>query len=316
MPAEMRTVFTRELIAMAEADERIVLLDADLMRAHGTFPFRDKFPQRTFDMGVAEAGMVSTAAGLSSEGFIPFAMSFACFASRRAYNQFFVSANYARLNVKLVGSDPGISALLNGGLHMAFEDMGLMRNIPGCVVFEPADGVSLRALMLKSAEYKGSTYMRLHRKAVPDIYDGNETFELGRGMELVEGGDVSIIAAGPIMIPNAVEAARILRKDGISAGVMDMHTIKPLDEQLVLKTVRKTGAVLTCENHQIVNGLGSAVAELLSEQYPLPMKRLGIRDEFGVVGDLEFLVERFGLSARHIVMAAKELLNFKSKGRG
>lgn len=316
-PKEMRAAFTETLIALATEDERIVVLDADLMRAHGTYPFRDRFPGRTFNMGVAEANMVSTAAGLSSTGKIPFAMTFACFAARRAFDQFFVSANYARLNVKLVGSDPGISALYNGGTHMTFEDFGVMRTVPGLVVFEPSDNVSLRKLLRKSAGHKGCTYMRLHRKPVVDLYGETEEFELGKGKVLADGEDLTIIAVGALMVPEALKAAEmLLRQDGLSVAVLDMHTVKPLDAELVLAYASKTGAILTCENHQVMNGLGSAVAEVLAEKHPTRMKRIGIADEFGEVGDLSYLMQHFGLTAGQIAVQARELVKQKANPRG
>lgn len=308
---EMRAVFTQTLIDLAETDSRIVLLDADLMRAHGTTPFQDRFPERTFNMGVAEANMVSVAAGLSAAGKIPFAMTFACFAARRAFDQFFISGNYARLNVKLVGSDPGISALYNGGTHMTFEDIGMMRTIPGLTVFEPCDGVSLRKLTEESAHHYGCTYMRLHRKPVQNIYHEDESFQLGKGNVLRDGSDLTIIAAGAVMIPEALQATTLLLQHGISAAVIDMHTIKPLDEDLVVKYARSTGAIVTCENHQITNGLGSAVAEVIAERTPARLKRIGIRDEFGEVGDMTYLIQRFGLGAQHIAEQCRAWLTQK-----
>lgn len=312
---EMRAVFTQTLLELAEADARIVLLDADLMRAHGSYAFRDRFPERTFNMGVAEANMVSVAAGLSSTGKIPFAMTFACFAARRAFDQFFISGNYACLNVKLVGSDPGIAALYNGGTHMTFEDLGLMRTIPGLVVFEPSDGVSLRKLSIESARHQGCTYMRLYRKPAADIYPEDEVLQLGKGKVLRDGTDLTLIATGAIMVPEALRAAELLRQQGVSAAVLDMHTVKPLDAPLVLDYARKTGALLTCENHQIINGLGSAVAEVLAEQCPRRLKRVGIQDVFGEVGDLSYLIQHFQLSAEHIAQQAHVLLGRKSESK-
>jgi transketolase len=308
---EMRVVYTQALMEMAEKDERIVLLEADLMKASGTTVFRNKFPERTFNVGVAEANMVGIAAGLSAGGKIPFADTFGCFASRRTYDQFFISANYARRNVKLTGTDPGVSATYNGGTHMPFEDMGIMRNIPGLVVFEPGDPVSLKALVVESAYHRGCTYMRLFRKPAPVIYSENERFELGKGKVLKDGGDVTLIAIGVIPVNEALKASEMLAGKGISAAVIDMHTIKPLDEELVLQYARKTGALLTFENHQIINGLGSAVAEVLSENCPTLMKRVGVNDEFGEVGTQEYLQQRFGLTAGNLAANAIELLKKK-----
>jgi transketolase len=210
--------------------------------------------------------------------------------------------------VKLVGSDPGVSALLNGGTHMTFEDLGVMRTVPDLIVFEPSDGVSLRKLIGESARHHGCTYMRLHRKQVVDLYPADESFELGIGKVLRDGSDLTLIATGAVMVPEALQAAILLQQQGISTAVLDMHTVKPLDSELVVHYARKTGAIVTCENHQIINGLGSAVAEVLSEQCPTRMTRVGIRDEFGEVGDMTYLLQRFGLTAQHIANRANALL--------
>ncbi|MFP4364948.1 MAG: transketolase family protein, partial [Spirochaetia bacterium] len=254
---------------------------------------------------------VTTASGLSATGKIPFPASFACFAARRTYDQFFLSANYAQLNVKLVGTDPGVTAQFNGGTHMPFEDTGLMRNVPKLVVFEPCDTVSLAKLLKKSAYYKGCTYMRLHRKGSFTVYDENEEFELGKGKVLRDGRDVTLIASGLVLVPEALKAADMLKEEGIEAAVIDMHTIKPLDEELVLEYAEKTGAIVTAENHQIYNGLGSAVAEVLSEKQPTLMARVGVEDEFGEVGTLDYLQRRYKLTAENIVEKAKGLIKRK-----
>ena len=284
------------------------MLDADLMLANGTESFRNRFPDRFFDVGVAEANLVGVAAGLSRTGKIPFATTFGCFATRRAHDQFFISANYAGLNVKLVGTDPGITAMYNGGTHMPFEDTALTRVIPKLLVFEPADPVSLKELMKQSAYHPGCTYMRVPRKSTLVIYDESQEFRLGRGVVIKDGKDVAIFASGFPCVPEAQKAAALLAKEGIDAAVIDIHTIKPIDSDLVIEYAEKTNRVITCENHQIINGLGSAVAEVLSENRPTLMKRIGINDEFGEVGDLEYLQERFGLTAGNIVDQAKKLL--------
>ena len=304
---EMRAVYAQTLIELAEKDERIVLLEADLMKASGTGVFKNKFPERTFNMGVAEANMVGVAAGLSAGGKIPFADTFGCFSARRAYDQFFISANYARLNVKLVGTDPGISAAYNGGTHMPFEDYGIMRNIPKLTVFEPCDPVSLKKLVQASAYHQGCTYMRLFRKPLEIIYSEDETFELGKGKVLKDGTDVTIVATGAVMVQEALKAGELLNGEGISAAVIDMHTVKPVDVELIVRYAQKTGLIITIENHQIINGLGSAVAETLCENYPCRLKRIGVEDEFGEVGTQDFLQERFNLTAAHIVEEVKKL---------
>ena len=308
MALEMRAVYAQTLIEMAEQDERIVLLEADLMKASGTTVFKNRFPERTFNMGVAEANMVGVAAGLSAGGKIPFADTFACFAARRTYDQFFISGNYARLNVKLVGTDPGIASEYNGGTHMPFEDMGIMRNIPKLVVFEPGDPVSLKKLTIKSACHHGCTYMRLFRKPATVLYPEDEEFEFGKGKVLKDGTDVTLIATGVLMLAEALKASQMLQDEGISAAVIDMFTIKPVDTELILFYARKTGGIVTCENHQRVNGLGSAVAETLIENEPVLMHRIGVRDEFGEVGTIDYLLERYQLTAGHIVSAAKNNL--------
>jgi transketolase len=305
---EMRDIYTDTLIELAEKDPNIVVLEADLMLAHKTGAFKEKFPERFFNVGVAEANLIGVAAGLSRTGKIPFAITFGCFATRRAYDQFFISANYAGLNVKLVGSDPGVTAEYNGGTHMPFEDTSLTRVIPNLVVFEPADHLSLKELMKQSAYHKGCTYMRMPRKTTLSVYEEGRELKLGRGVVLKDGKDITIIASGAPSLPEARKAADLLAAENIDAAVIDMHTIKPIDKDLIVEYAEKTNAVITCENHQIINGLGSAVAEVLSENRPTIMKRIGINDKFGEVGDLEYLQERFGLTARNIAEQAKKLL--------
>ncbi len=308
-PIEMRAVYGGTLAKMAEKDPRIVILDADLMRSNGTYEYREQFPDRWIDVGVAEANMIGIASGLSATGMIPFPATFSCFASRRAFDQFFISANYARQNVKLTGTDPGVAAAFNGGTHMSFEDIGLMRTIPNLIICEPSDPVSLEKLLLQLANHKGSTYLRLFRKAVTPIYHESENFELGKGKVIIEGSEITIIALGAILVAEAIRAAEILLSRGIHATVVDMHTVKPIDEELIIRLAKQTGMLLTIENHQIRNGLGSAVAEVISEHYPVSLRRLGIHDEFGEVGTQEFLQERFGLTAENIVHVVEELLS-------
>ena len=311
---DMRQTYNDTLIELAAADDRIVILEADLMKASGTVPFRDRFPNRAFNIGVAEANMAGVAAGLSSVGKIPFAASFATFASRKTYDQFFISANYARLNVKLVGTDPGVTATFNGGTHMSFEDGGLMRNIPKLTVFEPCDNISLEALVRKSAAREGCTYMRLHRKGGQEVHSENTEFELGKGVVLRDGTDITLAATGFVMVPEALKAAEALEKEGISVAVLDIHTVKPIDRELIVEYARKTGAFVTCENHQVVNYLGSAVAEVISEESPTLLGRVGVQDEFGQVGTLDFLKAAYGLNSVNIVEKAREVLQKKRKG--
>ncbi len=305
---EMRAVYCDTLIELAQADDRIMVVEADLMRASGTMAFKQRFPDRAVDVGVAEANLVGVSAGLSAAGKIPFAATFGCFASRRVFDQFFISANYARLNVKLVGTDPGISAAFNGGTHMPFEDIGLMRMIPGLTIIEPSDPVSLKALVKACAEHQGCTYMRLHRKAVPALYEEGESFTLGKGKVLGDGSDVTIIALGAIMVGEAIKARELLKQKGLDAAVIDMHTVKPLDEELVLSYAKKTGCIVTAENHQTAGGLGSAVANFLSQNHPTPMAMVGIHDEFGQVGTQSWLAEHYRLTAEEITRKALTLV--------
>ena len=305
---EMRAVYCETLIRMAAQDKRIMILESDLMRASGTFPFKAAYPDRAINVGVAEANMVGIAAGLSATGKIPFATTFACFASRRAFDQFFLSANYAQLNVKLVGTDPGITAAFNGGTHMPFEDVGVMRLIPGLSILEPSDSVSLEKLIEASAAHSGCTYMRLPRKPAPTLYEPGESFSLGKGKVLREGKDITIIALGVILVNEAIKAAKILEEQGVSAAIIDILSVKPLDRDLILSYASKTGRIVTAENHQVSGGLGGAVAELLSRERPTPIAMVGIHDEFGEVGTQDWLQERFKLTAAEIARQAQELM--------
>lgn len=304
----MRDVFVDAVSDCAEKNEKIIMLDADLSVCVNSGCFQSKFPDRFFNVGISEADMVGISAGLSSVGLIPFAHTFACFASRRAFDQFFLSANYAKQNVKLVGTDPGITSQLNGGTHMPFEDFGIMKMVPGLVIFEPSDTISCYKLTRKSAEHHGSTYMRLRRKDTTIIHSENQEFELGKGVVLRDGDDVTIIATGMVMVSAAIDAGNILAKEGISAAVIDMHTIKPLDEKLVMKYAVKTGAIVTCEDAQRFNGLGSSVSDYLSENRPTLVRRVGINDEFGEVGKLDYLQKRYKLTALDVARNVREIL--------
>lgn len=305
---EMRAVYCDTLIELASENPAIVVVEADLMRATGTTKFKDVYPQRTVDVGVAEANMIGVSAGLSADGKIPFAATFGCFASRRVFDQFFISANYAGLNVKLVGTDPGISAGFNGGTHMPFEDIGMMKLIPNLTILEPSDPVSLKALVRACAEHEGCTYMRLHRKAIKPIYAEGETFELGKGKVLLDGTDVTIIALGAILVPEAIKAAGILKESGISAAVIDMHTVKPLDEELVLAYAKKTGRIVTAEDHQVSGGLGDSVANFLAKNHPTRMAMVGVQDEFGQVGTQAWLQQYYKMTAEEIALQATRLV--------
>lgn len=304
---EMRKIFASELGKMMAVDERICIIDADLAKASGTIGLRDKFPDRAFDVGIAEQNMASVAAGLSSYGFIPFITSFGCFASRRICDQLMLSVAYAKQNVKIVGTDPGISAELNGGTHMPFEDIGVLRSIPDMVIFEPVDGVQLRQAMPQIVEHYGPVYIRMFRKELPDIFGKNYKFDLFKADVYKEGSDVSILATGYLMHA-AVAAADKLSVMGINAELVNVHTVKPLDSDTILKSIKKTGHVVTAENHNIIGGLYSAVSELAAAEYPVRISRVGIEDEFGQVGKLSQLAEYYRLTADNIVEKVLENL--------
>ncbi|MCG8485772.1 MAG: transketolase family protein [Clostridia bacterium] len=303
-------IYTDLLIQYAKGDERICIVESDLMRAIQTLKFREVYPKRSVDLGVQEANMIGVAAGMSTLGLIPFTHSFTPFASRRCCDQITLSVSYAKLNVKMIGSDPGVTAMLNGGTHMSFEDIAILRNIPDMVIYEPVDGVQLANMFPKILEYHGAVYIRLLRREFPSIFEDGQEFELGKATTIKEGTDVSIICSG-IMVHEALEAEKILANEGISASVVNMHTIKPLDTQAVINEAKKTGAMVTAENHSILNGLGGAVCECLADEYPIPVKRVGVKDHFGEVGMQDFLMEKYGLLAKDIVEAAKASISMK-----
>ena len=310
MPLEdrwMRETYADLLIEYGAKDERLVVLDCDLMKCISANRFMEKYPERAFDMGISEANMIGVAAGLSAMGKIPFTHTFTPFATRRVCDQVTLSVAYAKLNVKMVGSDPSVTAELNGGTHMSMEDVAIMRNIPGMVVFEPTDSAQLRQAFPQIMEHYGPVYIRLLRRSAEKIFEEGCGFQLGKGIILTEGNDVTIFASG-IMTAEALEAGKLLSQEGINAEIINIHTIKPLDTELIIKSALKTGAVVTAENHSIINGLGSAVAETLVENCPVPMQRVGVKDHFGEVGSTEFLKEKYGLKAVDIVQAAKKAI--------
>jgi len=312
---EMRMAYVDTLMSLAEKNKDIVVLEADLMNCINTGVFKKTYPERFFNCGIAEANMVGIAAGLSAVGKIPFASGFGCFSSRRVYDQFFLSANYAKLNVKLTGTDPGVTAAFNGGTHMPFEELALMRVIPKLTMIEPSDPVSCAAFVRLMAEEYGCHYLRIPRKAAPDLYPENEVFKFGQAKVLKEGKDVCFIALGSLMVNQSLKACEELAKEGISAGVLDILTLKPIDKDAVLNQAGKVRAVITAENAQIMSGLGSAVAEIIAEEGCSAVNggckfaRIGINDEFGEVGTQDYLVNRFGLDVGSLVKKAKKLLN-------
>lgn len=307
----LRDTYVDLLLEYAQKDDRIVALDADLMAASSVKRFSQQMPGRAIDVGVAEANMIGVAAGLAAMGKIPFTHSFTAFASRRVCDQVTLSVAYAGLNVKMVGSDPGITAELNGGTHMSMEDVSIMRNIPGMTVYEPVDSAQLRAAFPQILAHDGPVYIRLLRRPAVRIDSENDEFTLGKASLLREGGDVTILATG-IMVAEALLAAEELAGQGISAEVLNVHTVKPFDEEAVLRSAMKTGAVVTAENASVIGGLGSAAAECLGENCPVPLRRVGVRDCFGEVGLTDYLKEKFGLTAKEIVRAAHEVTERKN----
>jgi transketolase len=308
--AEMKKVATRDsygaaLVELGAQCEDLVVLDADLAGATKTSTFQKAYPNRHYDFGIAEANMVSAAAGMSTAGLVPFASSFAMFAAGRAFEQVRNSIGYPHLNVKIGATHGGISVGEDGASHQCCEDFALMRSIPGMTVICPADDVEAKAAVKAAYEHKGPVYLRFGRLAVPVFHSEDYKFEIGKGEIVKDGTDVAIIANG-LLVYEAITAAEELAQAGINAMVINMATIKPLDEELVLAAARKCGKVITCEEHSIIGGLGEAVCSLLSEKLPTPVKRIGVNDEFGHSGPAAALLKQFGLSAEHIVEVAKE----------
>lgn len=303
---EMRKVYADTILELAENNENIYSLDADLMGAISTNKIQSNLPKQIINCGIMEANMVGIAAGLSLTGKVPFIHSFAQFVTRRTYDQLFLSAGYAKLNVKILGSDSGVTAEFNGGTHMPFEDLGLMRLIPNAVVYEASDSTMLRYLLKKVADEYGVHYIRTIRKAAVKLYDDNETFDEGKGKVLREGKDITLIASG-IMVAESLKAAELLAQEGIEASVIDMYSIKPIDKDLIVEYAQKTKGIVTAENHNVIGGLGSAVAEVLSEHCPTPLRRIGVKEQFGQVGRAPYLKEVFKLTADDIVKAARSL---------
>ncbi len=306
---EMRAVYAACLAELMEKDRHVCVLDADLAKASGTRGLYERFPKQMFDCGVAEQNMASIAAGLSSYGFKPWIESFTPFASRRICDQVAISIVYAKRNVKIVGTDPGISAELNGGTHMSMEDVGVLRSIPGIVIFEPADAVQLRAAMPVLNDYDGAVYMRLYRKELPDVFPEDYSFDLFSADTLRAGNDVTIFASG-FQLKDALDAAETLAREGLDAEVINVHTIKPIDRETVLASAVKTGAVVTVENHNVVGGLHSAVLEALAQE-KIPVCAVGVQDRFGEVGKMPYLRQVMGLTAENIVETAKKAVTLK-----
>jgi len=303
-----RDAYGKKLKALGAVDTRIVVLDADLSKSTKTCDFAANTPERFFDMGIAEQNMMGVAAGLAASGKIPFASTFAMFAAGRAFEIIRNSICYPKLNVKICATHAGITVGEDGASHQAIEDISLMRSIPNMVVLNPSDGVSTEAAIEAARDYYGPVYVRLGRLAVPEIYDAATfKFEIGKGVTLHEGSDLTFIATG-LMVNEAMIAADVLRQEGHSIRVIDMHTIKPIDSELIIKAAKETKAIITCEEHSIIGGLGSAVAEVLSENHPAILRRVGVKDTFGESGKPEDLMKKYGLTADAILKVARELI--------
>ena len=309
-------IATREAYGSALAEfgdkyDKLVVLDADLAEATKTIKFKKKFPDRFFDCGIAEGNMVTVAAGLAAAGLIPFCSSFAMFAAGRAFEQVRNAIGYPHLNVKIGATHAGISVGEDGATHQCLEDFATMRSIPGMVVMQPADAVEARAMLEAARNYVGPCYMRFGRFAVPVLFDQDTyKFEWGKGRVLADGKDVTIVATG-LMVEQALAARDLLAAENISARVVNIHTIKPLDEELILKCAADTGCIVTAEEHNFIGGLGSAVCECVSGNHPVPVKRVGVEDQFGRSGKVPPLLEMYGLTANNIVAKAKEAIAAK-----
>ena len=299
-----RDAYGKALVELGEKNPDVLVLDADLAAATKTGAFKKAFPDRFFDTGIAESNMMGVAAGLATTGYTVFASSFAMFSAGRAFEQVRNTIGYPHLNVKIGATHAGISVGEDGASHQCCEDIALMRSIPGMVIINPADDIEARAAVFAAAEHDGPVYMRFGRLAVPRIFDEDYKFEIGKAVTVKEGSDVTIIATG-LMVNEAIEAAKTLEAEGISAEVINMHTIKPLDKAAIIASARKTGCVVTAEEHNIIGGLGDAVCDAVCAEYPVPVVKVGVEDTFGKSGPAVELLHIFGLDADNIVKKAK-----------
>ena len=298
-----RDGYVEAMLEMMAENPKLVHIDCDLMGCINTGKLLKAFPAQTFNAGIAEQNAMGVASGMAATGLTVFAHSFGCFAARRMFDQAFLAAGYSELPVHVIGSDPGVCAAFNGATHMPFEDCALYMNIPNAVVIDSCDFAQTKALTRKLAACGSPSYMRLIRKGFTTVYADGSDFEIGKGVTLRDGKDVTIIASG-ILVDEALKAEEMLAAKGISARVIDMHTWKPLDEELVLRAAAETGCIVTAENHQVGTGLGSAITNLTSAKNPVPVERIGIQNRFGQVGPQDFLMQEYGLTAEDIVAAA------------
>lgn len=310
MAKATREAYGEALKKLAAENPNVVVLDADLSGSTKTSEFKKVAPDRFFNVGIAEQDLIGTAAGMAIAGKIPFASSFAMFAAGRAFEIIRNTVAYPKLNVKIAATHAGLTVGEDGASHQAIEDISLMRGIPNMTVINPADSIEAEQAVLKAAEIKGPVYIRLGRMNVEDVYDENYKFEIGKGIELKNGNDATIIATG-LMVQEALKAAKILSEEGIEARVINIHTIKPIDKDIIIKAAKETKTIVTAEEHSIIGGLGSAVLETLSDVYPVPVKRVGVLDTFGESGKPVDLLEKYHLTAKDIVEACKEAIKLK-----
>ena len=302
-----REAYGKALVKLGKINDDVVVLDADLSKSTKTNDFYKAYPDRFFNMGIAEQNLVGAACGFAAAGKIPFASTFAMFATGRAFEIIRNSACYPKLNVKICATHAGITVGEDGGSHQSVEDISLMRSIPNMTVLVPADGVEAEKMIFAAAEYNGPMYVRLGRSAVPTLFDENYNFEIGKGVVLKEGNDATIIACG-MMVNEALIAADMLKEENINVRVINMSTIKPIDTELIIKAAKETKAIVTAEEHSIIGGLGSAVSEVVSENHPVKVKKVGLNDCFGESGTPGELLEKYGLAAKNIVAKVKEAI--------
>ena len=304
---EFRQALAKELKRLMETDDKICILDADLSKPIGTYPLYKEFPNRCYNVGIAEANMVGVAAGLAASGMKPNVFSFAPFSTRRALDQIMISVCYAKQNVKIWGTDPGITAEVNGGTHMSFEDIGCLRSIPNMVIYDAVDAVQLEQAVEQIQNYNGPMYIRIPRKTRPDVYDKDYKFDLFKADIIEEGTDITIVASGT-MVYEAKVAVDELKNKGIKAELISANFIKPLDEKTILNSIIKTKRVLTCENHNVIGGLHSSVCELVCKNYPVKVSAIGVQDEFGQVGKYQELLEAYNMTSKDIIEKVLEIL--------
>ena len=305
-----RTAYGEALLELGRKDPKLTVIDADIAQSVSSKKFHQAYPERAFNVGIAEQNMFGIAAGLATTGRVVFASTYAVFASMRACEQIRTFISYGELNVKIGASHAGLHTGMDGATHQAIEDVGIMRSVPGITILSPADAVSAKKATLAAAEYPGPVYIRLIRNAIPVIYQEDLPYSIGKAITLQEGSDIGLIATG-VMLHRTLQAAELLAKKGIKATVVDAHTIRPLDKETILQVARRTGGLVVAEDHNINGGLGSAVCEVVAEEYPVPVARIGLPDVFGESGAPDLLLDEFGMSVKDLVEAAEKIIRRK-----